>query len=97
MTRRNDERLMQQLASDVARLTDERDALSKRLSEAEARASYWCGVAVERQRLLGMAASRRRPHAVQPAQVAQLEAPRLPAPTLGLPGDDATVGQEAAA
>lgn len=97
MTRRNDERLLQQLASDVARLTDERDALAKRMYEAEARAAYWCGVAVERQRLLGLAAYRRKPNVVQPVAVARYASPRLPAPTLGLPGDDAAVGQEAAA
>lgn len=97
MTRRSEERLLQQLADDVARLTDERDALAKRLAEAEARAAYWCGVAVERQQLLDLAASRRRPRAVQVSAVASHAAPLQAGPTLGLPGDDATVGQEAAA
>lgn len=97
MTRRNEERLLQQLADDVARLTDERDALAKRLAEAEARAAYWCGVAVERQQLLNLAASRRKPRAVQLDQIAPHAAPLMAGPTLGLPGDDATVGQEAAA
>lgn len=96
MRLRSEERLLQQLADDVSRLTDEQDALAKRLAEAEARAAYWCGVAVERQQL-DLAASRRRPRAVQPATAAPDAEPRQAGPTLGLPGDDATVGQEAAA
>lgn len=94
---RNEERLLQQLADDVARLTDERDALAKRLAEAEARAarlsSCWRSTATPHQ----YAASRRKPRAVQLDQIAPHAAPLMAGPTLGLPGDDATVGQEAAA
>ena len=87
MRPRNEERLLQQLADDVARLTNKRDTLAKRLAEAEARAAYWCGVAVERQRLLDLAAGRRRPRAVQLDPIAPHAAPLMAGPTLGLPGD----------
>ena len=52
---------------------------------------------MERQQLLNLAASRRKPRAVQLDQIAPHAAPLMAGPTLGLPGDDATVGQEAAA
>lgn len=91
----NDEKLLQQLASDVARLMDERAAL-------ESRIGYWVGRCVEQEAQL-IEASRQMLELLATLSVARdasvpLPAPKLreAGPTLGEPGD-ALAGQEAAA
>lgn len=95
MSRREDEKLLQQLAGDVARLMDENALLREALVASERGRRYWLSVAADRQeRLLAAPPRRPRPQVVQaPAE----HATPAPAPTLGLPGDDAADGQERAA